>query len=72
MATWRIARQSGWKRVEAAGGFEHDQRDVERPEAFDEGFEAFAVARDGKGLVRRPQVHVETILGHIDTDPNRN
>lgn len=53
---------------EAAGGFQHDQRHVERGEAFDEVFEAFAVGRDGKGLARRPQVHVETILGRIDTD----
>src|ERR1700730_2179641 len=57
---------------EAAGGFEHDQRHIERCEAFDEAFEAFAVARDGKGLVRRQQMHVKTILGHINTGAVRH
>ena len=66
------AGESGGDRdLEAAGGFEHDQRHVERLEALDEVFEAFAVARDGKGLVRRAQMHVETILGHIDTNAAR-
>jgi len=37
---------------------------------FDEIFETLVVTRDSEGLVRRAQVHVETILRHIDTDAN--
>ena len=40
-------------RFEAACRFQHDERHIERREAFDEIFEAFAVARDGKGLVEQ-------------------
>ena len=63
------AGESGGDRgLEAASGFQHDQRHVERRKTFDETFQSFAVTRDGKGLVRRAQMHIETILGHINTD----
>ena len=61
-------QRGGDGRLETAGGLDHDQPGVERDEAFNELLEAFAVARDGKGLARRAQMHVKAILGHIDTD----
>ena len=44
---------------EAAGGFQDDQGDVAAAQIGDQPFEAFAVARDGEGLPRGADMHVE-------------
>ena len=54
----------------AAGRLQHDQRRIEPAQPVRQIFQAFAVARDGKGLPRRPDMHVEPVLRHIDTHRN--
>ena len=57
-------------RLEAAGRLDGDCRAGERLQPLDQLGQAFAVARDGKGLFFRQDMHVQPILRYID--PNNN
>src|SRR5262249_37895352 len=48
-----------------------DQRWSHGMQPFNQLVEAFAVARNGKGLSARPHVHVQAVLRDIDTDIDR-
>ena len=54
--------------LETARRLDRDPLRTQRPHAFDELREAFAVARDGKGLALRQNVNVQPVLRHVDPD----
>ncbi len=56
---------------EAAGGFDSDSRWQQRLRALRQLADAFAVARDGKGRVRRQDMNVQPFLRNVDPDIGR-
>src|SRR4030088_2579534 len=58
-------------RLEATGGLHSDQLRRERTQPLNQLFQAFAVARDRKGLPAREDVHIQPGLRHIDANIDR-
>jgi hypothetical protein len=54
--------------LKAAGRLEHHQRRADGCQALGQGREPWSVATHGERLGRRPQMHVEPVLGDIDAD----
>ncbi len=54
--------------LEAARRLQHHEGNLQPAQARRQLFQAFAVARDGKGLPGRAQMHVQTILRHVDAN----
>lgn len=55
-------------RLEAARGLQDDEGNREVAEAAREGFKPLRIPSDMEGFVRRPEMNVETVLGHVDAD----
>ncbi|MBL8705965.1 MAG: hypothetical protein JNM30_14030 [Rhodospirillales bacterium] len=55
----RWLRRSGLYSPGFAGGLANDLRGLARAETLDQRRHAFAVARDGEGLPRRSEMHVQ-------------
>jgi hypothetical protein len=55
-------------RLEAARRLDRNERRRKLPQPRDQGFEPFAVARDGEGRPRRARMNIQTILRHVDAD----
>lgn len=56
--------------LEAAGGFERDQRGRQLFQPFDELRNAFAITRHHKGCALRKRMHIKPVFGNIDPDIN--
>lgn len=52
----------GEGQLKAAGGLQHDQRRCQSAQLDGEPVEAFAIARNGEGLLRRQHMHIEAVL----------
>jgi hypothetical protein len=54
-----------------AGCLDHDHGRRQRPQPVDQRCQAFAVARDGESLSRRPDVAIQALARDIDADKVR-
>jgi hypothetical protein len=58
--------------LQAAGGFEHDERRLEGGQALDQHRHLLLAIIDREALAGRAQMHIEPVLGDIDADERGN